>query len=174
MADNFIGEIRGFAFNFPPKGWALCNGALLPIQNNTALFSLLGTMYGGDGRSTFALPDLMGRCAIHRGQGPGLPDYVQGQTGGAVSVVLAPIEMPVHNHPLEVTVTPGTTTSPVGRIPSAATPSPLGNSYGSAANHLMRPGTVHTAGAGGSHENRMPQLVMQYCIALTGVYPARS
>jgi microcystin-dependent protein len=98
VADPFVAEIRIFPFNFPPKGWAFCDGQLLPLSQNTALFSLVGTFYGGDGKSNFALPDLQGNAPMHRGQGPGLSEYFLGQTGGSQTVTLPESEMPAHNH----------------------------------------------------------------------------
>src|SRR5215213_5859350 len=112
MADPYIGEIRMFAGNFAPRGWALCNGQLLSISQNTALFSLLGTMYGGNGQTTFALPDLRGRVPLHFGQGPGLSNYVEGEVGGTETVTLTTGEMPSHNHGANGNQAPGNSPSP--------------------------------------------------------------
>ncbi|QCX26990.1 phage tail protein [Nocardioides jishulii] len=172
MSDQFVGEIRSFPFNFPPTGWAFCNGQLLPISQNTALFALLGTTYGGDGRSTFALPNLQGSAAMAPGQGPGLSEHFLGETGGVESVTLLESEMPVHTH--TVRVSPDEATS---RTPSAnaalATP-PEGDLYGTGGSEVaMAPETLAPTGGSLPHNNMQPYLTMNYCIALQGVFPPR-
>src|SRR5215213_4058416 len=126
MSDPFVAEIRVVGFNFAPKGWAFCDGQLMPISQNTALFSLLGTFYGGDGKSTFALPDLQGSAPVHPGQGPGLSDYVLGQTGGSETVTLLQSEIPFHGHTMMAVSQPGDLADPTGRsIARAAAGNPF-------------------------------------------------
>jgi microcystin-dependent protein len=171
MSNPFVAEVRIFAFNFAPKGWAFCDGQLLPISQNTALFSLLGTMYGGDGKSTFALPDFQGSVVIHAGQGQGLSLYDQGQTGGAEFITLLESEMPAHSHGL------------VGDEDDASfkTPQNMILAGGNAMYRSTNP-TVDTtlnfqslSPAGGSlpHNNMMPYLTLNFCIAMQGVFPPR-
>lgn len=177
--DPFVGEIRLMAINFPPKGWALCQGQLLAIRQNTALFSLLGTQYGGDGVNTFGLPDLQGRAALGVGQGPGLSNYSQGEQTGTESVTLQLPEMPLHVHPITGTVAvssnSGTATVPAnGYLAAAASPQYSENAGGGQpmADDLVS-GQTTTIGNNLPHENRMPFLVLNYCIALQGVFPQR-
>lgn len=168
MADPFVAEIRICGFNFPPNGWAFCNGQLLPISQNTALFSLLGTVYGGDGKSTFGLPNLQGRAPMHPGQGPGLSLHDLGEVGGDVTVTLLPSEMPAHHHgPLHVHNVAGTTNEVDPSHNLAIAPS---NIYGPATNLVPMGDTV---GGGGAHENRQPYLALNFVIALQGVFPPR-
>lgn len=170
MANPFVAEIRIFGFNFAPTGWAACDGALLPISQNTALFSLIGTFYGGDGRSNFALPNLQSSFAIGQGNGPGLTDHVMGETGGEPSVTLLASEMPSHTHGLFAT---GTATT--GSAAGAALASAGAFAYRTpGVTAAMAP--VALAGAGGSqpHENRQPYLGLMFCIAMQGVFPPRS
>lgn len=173
MADQFVGEIRIFGFNFAPTGWAQCNGQILPLSQNTALFSLLGTYYGGNGQTTFALPNLQGSVPIGAGQGPSLSPYTLGESGGAAFVTLLPTEMPVHTH----AVTAGTT--PLGTVatPSATVGynrSPGSTPYGLAGTQVaMSPVGVAPAGGGLPHNNLQPYRVVNYCIALQGIYPQR-
>jgi len=187
VSDQFVGEIRLFPFGFAPFGWALCQGQLLPISQNTALFALLGTMYGGNGTSNFALPDLRGRASMSSGQGNGLNPRVQGEVDGEELVALTVPMLPQHAHVL----TPGGTlraSSAAGnqRSPSAAVPaaesSGVTATYSNATpNSFMKAGGVAFSGiapasnAGGSlpHENRQPYLTLNFCIALQGVFPAR-
>ncbi len=169
--DPFIGEIRMFAGTFAPTGWAFCNGQLLPINQNTALFSLLGTTYGGDGRTTFALPDLRGRGPIHAGQGPGLSNRQLGESGGEERHTLIASEMPAHTHPLYADSSVGSFTDPSGRLPSrnaAGIPQ-----YGSQANAIFSPQTVGPIGSSQGHNTMSPYLVVNYIIALQGIYPSR-
>jgi microcystin-dependent protein len=170
MADPFVAEIRIFPFSFAPKGWARCDGQLLPISQNTALFSLLGTTYGGDGKSTFALPNLQGRAPMHPGQGPGLSPHALGEAGGSATVTLAVSEIPAHSHAVSMSVRPADTQNPGG----------LGLGTGKkmyvAPENLgaMAPETLAPAGGGAPHDNLMPYLTFSFCIALQGVFPPRS
>ncbi|GGD17128.1 phage tail protein [Nocardioides daphniae] len=172
MADPFVGEIRSFPFNFAPTGWARCDGQLLPISQNTALFSLLGTSFGGDGRSTFALPDLQGAAAMGAGHGPGLSLHDLGETGGEESVTLLESEMPVHSHTVQVSNAEATSRTPVAGA-ALATP-PEGDLYAtSGGTEQMAPESLAPSGGSLPHNNMQPYLVMQYCIALQGVFPQR-
>lgn len=172
MADPFVAEIRIFPFNFAPQGWAWCDGQLLPISQNTALFSLLGTTYGGNGKSNFALPDLQGRAPMHPGQGPGLSLHDLGETGGSETVTLLESEIPAHSHALNGVNDSGLQFSPGGAVSARA------NLYksGPAANTLvnMSVNAIAPAGGGQPHNNMQPYLTMYFCIALQGVYPPRS
>ncbi|HJU61867.1 MAG TPA: tail fiber protein [Candidatus Binatia bacterium] len=176
MADPFVAEIRIFPFNFAPKGWAFCDGQILPISQNTALFSLLGTTYGGDGKSTFALPDLQGSVPIHPGQGPGLSLYDLGQTGGTESVTLIQSEIPFHTHIVGRAFSGnGDTGSPVNNTWSSV-PSGRGflNTYHTGPPTAKMLATlIQPAGGGLPHTNMQPYLTLNFCIALQGVFPAR-
>lgn len=172
MSEPFVGEIRMFGFNFAPKGWAFCSGQILPIQQNTALFSLLGITYGGDGRSTFALPNLQGRAPLFWGQGPGLSDYSQGQTGGTTTVTLAANQMPAHNHPMSATTTNGSQLAPAGNIWAQDVGG--ANFYAPTATSPMNATIVGQAGGGQAHDNMQPYLAVNFCIALQGIFPARN
>jgi microcystin-dependent protein len=184
MSDQFLAEIRIFPFNFPPTGWAFCNGQLMPISQNTALFSLLGTYYGGDGKSTFALPDLVDRAPMHAGQGPGLSQRFQGEMSGAEIVTLDQSEIPIHTHTFSASNNDSNpdSASPIGQLPAKAiwdtgseagviamyTPSspapPLAN---------MALQALSLAGGGLPHNNMQPYLTLSFCIALQGIYPSR-
>ena len=173
MSDPFLGQIVGFAGNFAPRGWAFCQGQLLSISTNTALFSLLGTTYGGDGRTTFGLPDLRGRAAVSSGQGPGLSNYRLGQKGGAEAVVLTTAEMPSHNHGVQAAAALGDTRSPLNHA--------LATDLTAKIYHQTLPGTIPLAGTtitntGGStaHNNLPPYLAINWIIALVGTFPSRS
>jgi microcystin-dependent protein len=167
----YVGQIMIVGFNFPPKGWAYCNGQLLSISANTALFSLLGTTYGGDGVHTFALPDLQGRVPIGQGQGPGLQPYVMGENGGEESVTLLVSQIPSHTHTAIGAASTANTGSPANAY--WATPRVL--LYSAAApNAAMNSGALGSTGGGLPSENRKPFLVMNYVIALQGVFPPRS
>ncbi len=170
MANPFVAEIRIFGFNFAPTGWAACDGALLPISQNTALFSLIGTFYGGDGRSNFALPNLQSSFAIGQGNGPGLTDRVMGETGGEPIVTLLASEMPSHTHGLIAT---GAATT---GSPASAALAPAGAFAYRAPGVTAAMAPVALTGAGGSqpHENRQPYLGLMFCIAMQGVFPPRS
>ncbi len=180
----FIGEIRMVGFNFAPRGWAFCNGNLLAIAQNSALFSLLGTTFGGDGRTSFGLPELRGRSATHPGQGPGLQDYRWGQRGGTEFVTLTQTEMPQHNHiaQLKGTDDDANTDEPNNAVPALAQVS-VGGSSGQAMVYSTGAATVNMgassilvgqAGGSQSHENRPPFLGIYHCIALVGIFPSRN
>jgi microcystin-dependent protein len=173
MADPFVAEIRIFPFNFAPKGWAWCDGQLLPLSQNTALFSLLGTTYGGDGKSNFALPDLQGRAPMHPGQGPGLSLHDLGETGGSETVSLLESEIPAHSHGLMSLGAFGNRSSPIGN--SIARPS-AGNGFVPPAGAplvAMAPENLPPAGGDQPHNNMQPYLTFYFCIALQGVFPPR-
>jgi len=171
MSDPYIGEIRSFGFNFAPRGWAQCNGQLLPIALNTALFSILGTMYGGDGRTNFALPNLSGAVAMGSGQGSGLTPRSQGERGGSESVTLTLGEMPVHGHAANANPANGNQPGPGGNFWAQD----LGGSkdYADADTVAMAPGAIGIAGEGQPHSNVQPFQVLNFCIALQGIYPPR-
>ena len=174
MADPFVAEIRVFPFNFPPKGWAWCNGQIMPISQNTALFALLGTTYGGDGKSTFGLPGLQGSVAMHPGQGPGLSLHDLGETGGAETVTLLQSEMPAHTHGLMGANFPGDVQVPTPT--KALARSTNGNAYqdNTSANLVtMNPQVLPPAGGGLPHNNLMPYLTFYFNIALQGIFPPR-
>ena len=172
MADPFVAEIRIFPFNFAPKGWAWCDGQLLPLSQNTALFSLLGTTYGGNGKSNFALPDLQGRAPMHPGQGPGLSLHDLGETGGSETVTLLESEIPSHSHAMRASAVPADSPTPLGTL----TATPNGdNIYAPAADLVaMSPQCLVPAGGDMPHNNLMPYLTFYFCIALQGVFPPRS
>ncbi len=176
MANPFVAEIRIVPFNFAPKGWAFCNGQLLPISQNTALFSLLGTTYGGDGKSNFALPNLQGSAPMQAGQGNGLSLRDLGQVGGEETVTLLQSEIPTHTHTLNTRAAGGDQNSPVGHIPSEAR---VGRQtqpqYSAAGGGLpMSAQALAVAGGGQPHNNMPPYLTMNFIIALQGVFPPRS
>ena len=169
MADPFVAEIRMFGFNFAPTGWAQCNGQLLPISQNTALFSLLGTYYGGDGKSTFALPNLQGNVPVHAGQGQGLSEYFLGQQGGAQFVTLLQSEMPFHTHGFTASEDVINESTPANFFFGAGE-----TRYDAPANITqMAPQALSPAGGSLPHNNMMPYLVVNFCIAMQGVFPAR-
>ena len=170
MADPFVAEIRIFPFNFAPKGWAWCNGQLLPLSQNTALFSLLGTTYGGDGKSTFALPDLEGRAPMHPGQGPGLSLHDLGETGGSETVTLLESEIPAHSHQSRGSTDDDDATIPVGNAYGQLT---VAYAPAASALSMMSPNALAPAGGDQPHNNLMPYLTFYFNIALQGVFPAR-
>jgi microcystin-dependent protein len=172
MADPFVAEIRIFPFNFAPKGWAFCDGQLLPISQNTALFSLVGTYYGGDGKSTFALPNLQGRVPIHVGQGQGLSQYDLGQEGGAGFVTLLQSELPAHSH-AAMADTLGDADTNVPAPVTAFAKSTNGTLYQSAQDTTLAQGALIPQGSSQPHNNLMPLLTLSFCIALQGVFPPR-
>jgi microcystin-dependent protein len=171
MADPFIGEIKLIGFNFAPHGWAFCSGQILPINQNQALFALLGTTYGGNGQTTFALPDLRGRVALHTGQGPGLSSYNLGQQAGSEGVTLTVNEIPAHTHVAAAGTGVGDQNDPSNNI--AVAPMAVGNVFG--ASHETTSSTlVGTTGSGQPHNNVMPSIGLNYIIALLGIFPSRN
>jgi microcystin-dependent protein len=171
MADPFVAEIRIFPFNFAPKGWAWCDGQLMPLSQNTALFSLLGTTYGGDGKSTFALPDLEGRAPMHPGQGPGLSLHDLGETGGSETVTLLESEIPAHSHQMAVSSQLALENSPAGQ--KFAMGDGI-NLYGPNTNPVsMSDQSLAPAGGDQPHNNMQPYLTFYFNIALQGVFPPR-
>lgn len=189
MATPYLSEIRLFTFNFPPKGWAFCQGQLLPINQNQALFALIGTFYGGDGRTNFALPDLRGRAAISMGQGAGLQDYSAGQVGGVETVALTTAQLPSHTHtadPTQVTAAlpcvsaTANQTGPSGNVPAieasgvTATYSSAAPDSSIAAAGIAATITASNTGGGAAHTNMQPFITLNYCIALQGIFPSRS
>lgn len=176
MADPFLGEIRMFAGNFPPRGWAFCDGQLLPIAQNTALFSLLGTIYGGDGRTTFALPELRGRVPMHSGNGPGLTSRPQGQKSGQENVTLAANELPEHSHTAKCVVPAGNSNDAANNYwaDDAGVSSGTYHTGAGATFANMNAGAITGGGGGQAHNNMQPYLCIQYIIALQGIFPSRS
>lgn len=173
MSNPYIGEIRMFGCNFAPRGWAFCNGQLLPIAQNTALFSLLGTTYGGNGTTTFGLPDLRGRVPIHFGQGPGLSSYSLGQTGGAESVTLLTTQIPAHSHTVNAADTGGNQTSPIAALPAVESTGTSKN-FSNSGTGQMSPAMINPAGGNQPHPNLQPYQTINFCIALEGIYPSRN
>lgn len=172
MSEPFIAEIRIFGSNFAPRGWAFCNGQLLPISQNTALFSLIGTTYGGDGRTTTALPDLQNRFPMGAGNGPGLTSRREGERTGAATVTLNESQIPSHGHSLRASPNEATTGTPSDEVGYAMADA---NVYGEALDPVvMAPETLSDTGAGEAHENRQAYLGMNFIIALQGTYPSRS
>ncbi len=173
MSEPFLAEIRIFAGNFAPRGWAFCNGQLLPIAQNTALFSLIGTTYGGDGRTTTALPNLQGRAPMHPGRGPGLTARRLGQRGGAETLTLSAAEMPNHTHGLMARNAPATANAPNTNTSLAR--SALGFAYKAQdPNVSLADGALASDGGSQAHNNTQPYLTMNFIIALVGLYPSRS
>jgi microcystin-dependent protein len=174
MADPFVAEIRIFGFNFAPRGWALCNGQLLPISQNTALFSLLGTTFGGDGKSTFALPNMQGNAPMHPGQGPGLSMHDLGETSGTETVTLMQAEMPFHGHSVGAQTVPlGGLADPTGNTLSRPGSGSLYFDGGAPTIVAMAPQAIGVNGGGNPHNNMQPYLTLNFCIALQGIYPQR-
>jgi microcystin-dependent protein len=173
MSNPFLAEIRIFTGNFAPRGWALCNGQLLPISQNTALFSLLGTTYGGDGRTNFALPNLQGATPMHPGQGPGLSLHDLGESGGSQTVTLLQSEMSAHAHTAKCNAGMGDQYAPTGFF--WATDAGGNDEYAPGADgHQMAAGSIAPAGDNQPHNNMQPFLTLTFIIALQGVFPARS
>jgi len=163
MSSPYIAEIRIFSFNFPPKGWAFCNGQIMAINQNQALFSLVGTFYGGNGTTTFALPNLQGRVPMHQGTG-----FTIGQVGGEASHTLVTTEIPAHTHPVTASSAAPTVGTPAGNLWAA------GNAaYNSGTNTSLAPGAIVAVG-GQPHENMSPYLTLSFCIALQGIFPSRN
>jgi microcystin-dependent protein len=172
MADPFVAEIRIFPFNFAPKGWAWCDGQLMPLSQNTALFSLLGTTYGGDGKSNFALPDLQGRAPMHPGQGPGLSLHDLGETGGSETVTLLESEIPAHSHAVSASQGDGTSQTPLGE--KLATGVAIGQYAAPGALTQLSPNALTPAGGDQPHNNLQPYVTFYFNIALQGVFPPRT
>ena len=180
-SEPFLAEIALFPFNFPPTGWAFCEGQLLPISQNTALFALLGTTYGGDGKSTFALPDLAGRCAIGAGQGQGLSERFLGERSGTESLTLLISEIPVHTHSVQATLktadtapAAGVTANPIGNYPAASATNLYSDTAGAGMlTQLNVDVQVQPAGGSLPHNNMQPYLTLNFCIAMQGIFPPR-
>ncbi len=180
MSDQFVAEIRIFPFNFPPTGWAFCDGQLLPISQNTALFSLLGTVYGGDGKVTFGLPDMQGNAPMQPGQGQGLSDRVLGEMSGVDNITLLQSEIPVHTHILQGADSDATAVNPAGQLPAMGKWD-SGTSFGivgaysgtTPPNAQMAFQALSPFGGGLPHNNMQPYLTLNFCIALQGIFPQR-
>ena len=166
--DPFIGQIILVPYNFAPQGWALCNGQLLSIAQNTALFSLLGTTYGGDGVTTFALPDLRGRVPVSSGQAPGLSNYFLGQAAGTETVTLNSNQMPAHSHAVNANSAHSNSDQPANNFPASSA-----HFQTTSDGTKMNPAMIGQTGGSQPHENRQPYLTLNYCIALQGIYPSR-
>ena len=165
MSEPFLGQLSIVSFNYPPKGWAFCNGQFLPINQNQALFSLLGTTYGGNGQTTFALPDLRGRAPMHLGG-----SFTQGQAGGEVTHTLTIGELPTHTHTAQAATADGDTPIPTANMLGA-----FNNGYGGAANlTALLPSSIGNVGGSQAHDNMSPFLVLNYIIALQGIFPSRN
>lgn len=179
MTEPFVAEIRIFPFNFAPKGWAFCDGQILPISQNTALFSLLGTTYGGDGKSTFALPNLQGSVPMHPGQGPGLTLHDLGEPGGSDAIALLSTEMPMHSHTMVAVTDAGTTDLPNGQMLANGNWSDGQGGggglqyYSATAPNTSMGQALGVFGASLPHNNLMPYLTLNFCIALQGIFPPR-
>lgn len=171
MSSPFVAEIRIFACSFAPKGWATCNGQLLPISQNTALFSLLGTYYGGDGKSTFALPNIQGSAVMNQGEGAGLSNRFLGETGGEPSVTLSTSEMPNHDHFLQASGQPGNRRPVAGNALARSTGANMYLPSGTITPMALQAVTIQ--GNSQPHNNMQPYLTLVYCIALQGVFPPR-
>jgi microcystin-dependent protein len=180
MAEPFLGEIRMVGWNFAANGWALCNGQLMSISQNSALFSLLGTTYGGDGISNFALPNLQGRVPIHQGTGAGLSPYTIGEASGSENITLLSTQMPQHNHLIAVSNQPGAVADPTnailaqGNSGSGRAPVPLSDYVSSGATGTLAPTTISLSGGSQPHSNIQPFLCVNFIIALNGIFPSRS
>jgi microcystin-dependent protein len=175
MSDPFVAEIRAVGFNFAPKGWAFCDGQLLPISQNTALFALLGTFYGGDGKSTFALPNLQDSVPVHQGHGQGLSEYYLGQASGTKAVTLLESEMPIHPHQASASIDDAQFQAPApDRELANSTPGYAYESDDSSSLVTMNPQTLGITGTSIPHNNVQPSVVMNFIIAMQGVFPPRS
>lgn len=170
MSDPYVGEIRMFAGNFAPAGWAFCNGAILPIAENDTLFNLIGTTYGGDGQQTFALPDLQGRVPVHQGPAPGGSTYVIGERAGVETVTLTTQQLPAHSHPVVASTAGGSTANPQGNV-IASSPS-VTLFLADIPSVSLPPSTVTAVGGSQPHENRMPFVAINYIISLFGIFPS--
>lgn len=170
MSEPFIAEVKIISWNFPPNGWSFCNGQFLPINQNQALFSILGTMYGGNGQTTFALPDLRGRTPIHVGQG-----FPQGQVGGQETHTLITSEMTAHNHFVQGSTTAGDQANPANNILAQSTPAAFQRyTTTTSSSTTLQPGTITNSGGSQPHVNLQPYLVLNFIIALTGIFPSRN
>lgn len=178
MSDPFMGEVRMFGGNYAPAGWALCNGQLLSISNYSALFSLLGTVYGGNGQTTFAVPDLRGRVPVHQGSGPGLTPRALGEIAGVENVTLLTNNLPQHSHTLNATSAPGNQEGPANALPATPTGGATPYLYVIPGTSTLNPtamaNDILPAGGSASHPNMMPSLCVNFIIALQGVFPARN
>lgn len=172
MADPFIGEIRMAGFNFAPRGWAFCNGALFSIAQNTALFSLLGTMYGGNGQTTFGLPNLMGRIPLHMGQGPGLTNREVGEMGGQEAVTLIQAQIPAHSHVAHAATGGARAATAAGNMLASGEADVFSRGTGQAT--TLAPGQLDLAGGSQPHPNIQPSLGVSFIIAIEGIYPSRN
>ena len=172
MSEPFLAEVRIFGFNFAPRGWAFCDGQILPINQNQSLYSLLGTTYGGDGRTTFALPDVRGRVPIHVGRSNGGGEHREGQKSGEETHTLAANEMPQHTHVLRASSDVGNQVNPSGHLLADSAPNELYTAPASLVN--FRAGTITNVGGSQAHENMQPYLALNYCIALQGLFPSRN
>jgi microcystin-dependent protein len=168
VSDPFLAQVMIFAGNFAPRGWAFCSGQVLPIAQNTALFSLLGTTYGGNGQTTFALPDLRGRVPMHSGQGPGLTNRVLGEAGGSETVTLLATQIPQHGHTANASSEDSTSSKPDGAVPAG------NGAYAAASDTTMSPAFISGGGGNQPHNNVQPFLVLNYVIALEGIFPSRN
>jgi microcystin-dependent protein len=180
MSEPFLGEIRMVGWNFAANGWALCNGQLMPISQYQALFALLGTTYGGDGITTFALPNLQGRVPIHQGTGVGLSPYTIGQSSGSENITLLANQMPTHNHLMGVSNLPGTVSDPTnailaqGNSGAGRSPVPVSNYVSTAAAGTLAPAAISSSGGNQPHSNIQPFLCINFIIALNGIFPSRN
>lgn len=174
MSEPFLGEIRMVGFTFAPRGWAFCNGQLLPINQNQALFALLGTTYGGNGQTTFALPDLRSRVPVHAGQGPGLSLYVLGEQTGTESVTLVSGNLPQHNHVVNAVASGGNLATPANGLPAIESTGTSLNYSTAAAGVIMNPAMIGFTGSNQPHNNLQPLLVVNFIIALSGIFPSRN
>lgn len=180
MAEAYLGEIRTFAFNFAPAGWLMCNGQTLAISSYTAVFALLGTTYGGNGTSTFQLPNLQSRVGIHQGTGAGLSTYVLGQASGVENVALLINNMPQHNHLIATSASQGTSSTPGGNVPGAATyavglqKQPVLSYATSSDGSTLAASAVSISGGSVPHSNIQPYLCLNFCIAMQGIFPSRN
>ncbi|HXR06516.1 MAG TPA: tail fiber protein [Candidatus Acidoferrum sp.] len=174
MSEPFLGEIRMVGFNFAPMGWALCNGQLLAISQNAALFDLLGTQFGGNGTTTFGLPNMQSRVPVHQGQGAGLSPYVMGEQIGSETVALTSTQMPGHSHLISCYTGGGNQAGPSGNLPAVESTGTSLDYTNAAANGTMNGAMVGITGSGQAHANIQPVLCVNFIIALTGIFPARS
>ena len=175
MAEPFVGQIIMTGFNFAPRGYLLCNGQLMSIAQNTALFSLLGTQFGGDGQTTFGLPNLQGRVGIHQGNGPGLTPRTMGETAGSETVTLLSTQMPMHNHLMATSNVAGAVTNPGGNFVAASSDPSLSASFRPTSDgSTLSPQAIGSAGGTQPHNNMQPYLVISFSIATEGIFPSRN